>query len=368
MAMPSGRFFGWVIGGTLPAALGADWLTSAWDQNAGMRSPHRAWRRRRRRPGAGCSTCSGCRPDPPSASPPARRWPTSPAWRPPASTCWPAPVGTSSGSGWSGGPKVAVLVGAERHDSVDLALRYLGLGAPTPVAADDQGRDRAGRARRRPSRPSTGRRSWCCRRATSTPAPTTRSRECIALAHDHGAWVHVDGAFGLWAAASPALRHLVAGVDGRRLVGDRRPQDPERRRTTAASASSRDPSALQAAMACTADYLIQRRRRPDPFDQVPELSRRARGVPVVGGAARPRPHRRRATWSSGSPRHARAFAAGVADVPGAEVLNDVVFTQVCARVRRRRTHPGGDRSGCSPTGRPGCPGPGGTGATCCGSR
>ena len=131
--------------------------------------------------------------------------------------------------GLVGSPGVRVIVGEERHDSVDLVLRYLGLGAPEPVAADDQGRMR---------------RRWPCADALDAGdgRPTVVAlqagnvhsgafdpfAEAIAVAHEHGAWVHVDGAFGLFAGASPRHRHLVARVRGRRLVGHRRPQDAQR--------------------------------------------------------------------------------------------------------------------------------------------
>ena len=114
--------------------------------------------------------------------------------------------------GLVGGPPVRVLVGAERHDTVDLALRYLGLGLPEPVAADDQGRVRADAL-------------LAALEAGDAAVPTIVAlqagnvhsgafdpfAEVIDAAHERGAWVHVDGAFGLWAAASPTYRHLARG-------------------------------------------------------------------------------------------------------------------------------------------------------------
>src|SRR3954452_10277903 len=140
VAIPSGRFFGMVIGGSLPAALGADWLTSAWDQNVGLRALTPA--------GAAVEEVAG-------------RWLLDLLGLPTESavgfvtggtmanfTCLAAArdtvlrhVGWDVGTnGLVGSPGVRVLVGQERHDTVDLTMRYLGLGAPEPVAADDQGR------------------------------------------------------------------------------------------------------------------------------------------------------------------------------------------------------------------------------------
>ena len=123
----------------------------------GCGSRPRPPRRSRRWPRSGCSTCSACPPARTSASSPARRWRTSPA-SPPA-----RPRARRAGwdvarDGLTGAPRVHVLVGAERHDTVDLALRYLGLGRPTPVAADEQGRVRSRRAGRG-ARSDAGRRA-----------------------------------------------------------------------------------------------------------------------------------------------------------------------------------------------------------------
>jgi glutamate/tyrosine decarboxylase-like PLP-dependent enzyme len=138
--------------------------------------------------------------------------------------------------------------------------------------------------------------------------------------------VHVDGAFGLWAAASPSYRHLTAGMD----AADSWATDAHKTLNVPYDCGVvvvRDHAALTAAMTVQGDYLIQ--GGDDPLDRVPELSRRARGVPVWAAL--------RAMGRSGVAgmvdrmcRHAHAFAEGIAGIDGAEVVNDVVFTQVCA--------------------------------------
>ena len=147
----------------------------------------------------------------------------------------------------------------------------------------------------------------------------------IALARKHGAWVHVDGAFGLWAATSPRLRHLVAGheaadswaTDAHKTLNV--PYDCGIVVVAPAGAAGGDGDAGQ---------LPRAGRAGDPVDSVPELSRRARGVPVWA-ALRSLGRSGVAELVDRLAANARAIAAGIAAVPGAEVLNDVVFTQVC---------------------------------------
>jgi glutamate/tyrosine decarboxylase-like PLP-dependent enzyme len=154
-------------------------------------------------------------------------------------------------------------------------------------------------------------------------------REAIGLAHERGAWVHVDGAFGLWASACPELRHLVDGV------GDADSWATDAHKTLnvpydCGIAAVRDPSAMRAAFGVHTDYLIADQSGPgDPYEKVPELSRRARGVPVWA-ALRSLGRDGVAGLVGGLAQRARAIADLVAQIDGASVLNDVVYTQVCA--------------------------------------
>ena len=326
MAMPSGRFFGWVIGGTLPAALGADWLTGAWDQNAGMRYAT---------PGvvAAEEAAAGWLLDLLGLPPGSAVGFTTGATMASFTGLAAARQRVLAGAGWdverlglAGGPKITVLVGAERHDSVDLALRYLGLGVPTPVAADDQGRV-VPAALADALAAAEGPTIVVLQAGNLHSGAYDPFGECISRAHDHGAWVHVDGAFGLWAAASPTLRHLVAGV----ADADSWATDAHKTLNVPYDCGAcvvADPQPLQAAMSVRTSYLVRASDVPDPFDKVPELSRRARGVPVWA-ALRSLGRAGVVDLVEGLAAHARAIADGVAAVPGAEVLNDVVFTQVC---------------------------------------
>jgi glutamate/tyrosine decarboxylase-like PLP-dependent enzyme len=325
MAIGSGRFFGWVMGGTLPAALGADWLVSAWDQNTGMRYPT---------------------PGTTGVEEVAATWLLDLLGLPAASG-----VGFVTGAtmanftglaagrhhvltkadwnldrdGLTGGPKVTVLVGEDRHTSVDVALRYLGLGAPTPVAADDQGRIRPD-ALAAALAEVDGPLLLALQAGNLHSGAFDPFAECVDLAHEHGAWVHVDGAFGLWAAASPGLEHLVEGMDR----ADSWATDAHKTLNTpydCGIAIVRDPKPLRDAFGIQASYLIHAADHGDPLDRVPEMSRRARGVPVWA-ALRSLGRSGVAALVDGLAANAAAIAEGIAAVPGAEIVNDVVYTQV----------------------------------------
>ena len=323
VGIPSGRFFGMVIGGSLPAALGADWLTSAWDQNVGLRALTPA--------GAAVEEVAG-------------RWLLDLLGLPPGSavgfvtgatmanfTCLAAArdtvlrrAGYDVQSGLAGGPRVRVVVGAERHASVDLPLRFLGLGDPHVVTADERGRLRAD-ALRDSLDGADGPTIVVLQAGNIHSGDFDPFAACVAVAHEHGAWVHVDGAFGLWAAVSPRWQEQVRGLaDADSWATDAHktlnvPYD-------SGLAIVRDPDALASSMAMHGDYLIQ--ASGDPQERTPELSRRARGF-ATWAALRSLGRSGVVELVERLARHARAFADGAREIPGCEVLNDVVFTQVC---------------------------------------
>jgi glutamate/tyrosine decarboxylase-like PLP-dependent enzyme len=324
VAMPSGRFFGFVIGGSHPAALGADWLVSAWDQNTVLRQVTPAM--------AGVEELAGS-------------WLLDLLGLPAGSG-----VGFVTGAtmanftgiaagrdallhraGWdpsaglAGAPPVRVLAGEDRHVSVDVALRYLGLPAATLVEADEQGRMRAD-ALGDALAETQGQPTIVLLQAGNLHSGACDPfAECVPVAKEHGAWVHVDGAFGLWAAASPTYRTLTNGME----QADSWATDAHKTLNVpydCGIAVVRDAAALSAAMGAKTDYLMAD-ASGDPIDRGPELSRRARGVPVWAVL--------RSLGRSGVTemvdrmcRHASTFAEAAAPIDGAEVLNDVVFTQV----------------------------------------
>ncbi|MEC5181107.1 pyridoxal phosphate-dependent decarboxylase family protein [Arthrobacter sp. CG_A4] len=338
MAMPSGRFFGWVIGGTLPAALAADWLVSAWDQNAGMRYATPATAAIEEAAGGWLLELLGL----PAESDVGFTTGATMAnftglaaarWRLMAEAGW-----DLDGDGLAGAPKIHCFVGQERHDTIDLGLRYLGLGRPTPVPADRQGRiipaelDRA-LERALDGAPSRANRSGRAPALVCLQAGNLHSgafdpfAEAIAVAKSHGAWVHVDGAFGLWAAAVPELSRLTAGLQ----LADSWGTDAHKTLNVPYDCGIvvvRDAQALRSAMGVHTSYLIHEGGgAADPFEKVPELSRRARGV-SVWAALKSLGRDGVAGQIRELVRRAGQLAEQLSALDGVEVLNDVGYTQV----------------------------------------
>lgn len=327
MAMPSGRFFGWVIGGTLPAALASDWLVSAWDQNAGLRYATPAMAAIEESAGTWLLELLAL----PAGSDVGFVTGATMAnftgmaagrWRLLANAGW-----DLDGDGLSGAPRIRCFVGRERHGTVDLALRYLGLGRPTVVEADDQGR-MIPAALEAACAEGSGPALVCLQAGNLHSGAFDPFPETINIARKHGAWVHIDGAFGLWAAAVPELAQLTHGYEGADSWGT----DAHKTLNVpydCGIAIVRDASALRSAMGLHTSYLIQDPEGPgDPFEKVPELSRRARGVPVWA-ALKNLGRDGVAAQVRGLAAAASNIAAGLAGLDGVEVLNDVGYTQVC---------------------------------------
>ncbi|WP_327411680.1 pyridoxal phosphate-dependent decarboxylase family protein [Streptomyces sp. NBC_01233] len=326
-AFPSGRFYGFVVGGTEPAALAADWLVSAWDQNCVMRAVSPAYTAAEEIAGAWLLGLLGL----PGDS--AVGFTTGATMA--NFTCLAAGRdAVLRGAGWNvardglaGGPPVRVIAGEDRHMAVDLALRYLGLGRPELVKADGQGRIGPEALRHTLAEGGRSPTIVVLQAGEIHSGAFDAFAETIRAAREAGAWVHVDGAFGLWAAASPRHAHLTAGcADADSWATDAHktlnvPYD-------CGLAIARDPLALRAAMGLQGDYLIQH-EHGDPIDKVPELSRRGRAF-TVWAALRSLGRSGVADLVDRLCRHASEFAAGIAAIDGATVLNDVVFTQVCA--------------------------------------
>lgn len=315
------RYFGFVVGGSLPVTTAAAWLSAAWDQNAAMAvlSPVAArleevaltWLSGLFGLPQGCGGgfVSGASVANFTALAAARH-------------------ALLSRSGWDvgarglyGAPELKVVVSGEIHVTVLKALSLLGLGRERLVRApvDDQGRLRASALP-----PLDALTLICVQAGNVNTGSFDPFAEICARAKQAGSWVHVDGAFGLWAAASPAKRGLVAGaaeadswaVDAHKWLNT--PYD-------GAVAFCRDPQALRAAMASDAAYLVMGEGR-EPSHYVPELSRRARGVEIWAAL--------RSLGKSGVAdlverccRHAARFAEGLR-AAGFTVLNDVVLNQV----------------------------------------
>lgn len=329
VGIPGGRFFGFVIGSTLPAALAADWLVSAWDQNSGSAMLTPATVALERVAGqwmlellglpetASVGFVTGCQLANFTCLAAARHAVL-------ARAGW-----DLADRGMRGSPPVRFVVGADRHGSIDRAARLLGVGRAeiTVVDSDAQGRMEPV-ALERTLEHGEGPLIVCLQAGEVHTGAFDDLAALIPIAHRNAGWVHVDGAFGLWAAASPALAHLTEGA----AAADSWATDAHKTLNVpydCGMAIVRDPADSIAAFRTGGDYLVY--TGLDPWDVTPELSRRARGVPAWAAL--------RSLGSSGVAAlidrlHANALtmAEGLAAIDGVQVMNDVVYTQVMFRL------------------------------------
>lgn len=322
MAMAGPRFFGFVIGGSLPTTLAANWLATAWDQNTGLYNST-----------PGTSHFEEV----------ALRWMVDVLGLP-TGTAGAFVTGTTVAHicslatarhavldrvGWNveadglfGAPPITVIVGAEAHPTLFKALGVVGLGRTrvVKVPVDDQGRMRADKLP-----PIGGPTIVCVQAGNVNTGSFDPIREICEKVKGTGAWVHVDGAFGLWARVAPSRAHLADGLeladswstDGHKWLNV--PYD-------SGIAFVRDGEALRAAMSISAEYLPTVSAHRNPSDYTPELSRRGRGVDIWAALR----HLGRSGLSEmieRSCRQARRFADGLS-AAGFDILNDVVLNQV----------------------------------------
>jgi glutamate/tyrosine decarboxylase-like PLP-dependent enzyme len=326
------RYFGFVVGGSLDAATAADVLTTGWDQPAfnAATSPAAAvvedvaggWLKELLGVPAGAAfgfATGGQGANTVSLAAARHQVLAEAGW-------------DVEQDGLLGGPPVRVVANGQRHATIDRALRLLGLGAGAiePVATDDQGAiDVADLARVLATAPP-GPTIVCLQAGNVNTGAVDDLGAAADVAHDHGAWVHVDGAFGLWAAASPATRHLTAGgdradswaTDGHKWLNV--PYD-------SGYAFCAHPDAHAAAMSFTAAYLTGHGQGGlrAPSDYVPESSRRARGF-ATWAALRQLGRTGVADLVDRCCGLARRFAEQLAEIDGVSVANDVVLNQVLA--------------------------------------
>jgi len=325
------RFFGFVTGGSLPAATAADWLVSTWDQNPGVfvlsplisvvEEAAAKWVRETAGLGEDWSVgfTTGCQMASFTGLAAARRHVLS-------AVGWDV-----ESQGLFGAPPIDVVVGDEAHYTIFNALRLLGLGATRlrRVPTDDQGRMRADELR------STlaGGTGPCivCAQAGNVNTGAFDPLDPIAdAARERGAWLHVDGAFGFWAAAAPARRHLVAGIHRADSIAT----DAHKWLNVPYDCGivlTAHPMVHRQAMTTGAAYIVESPSERDPHEFVPEESRRGRAVPVYA-ALRTLGRNGLAELVERNCRLAARMADRLRSDPRVTILNDVVLNQVLVRV------------------------------------
>ena len=325
IGMAGPRFFGFVIGGALPASVATNWLTTAWDQNACMHEVTPAASRLEGialqwlvdvlglPTGTGAGFVTGTTVANFSALAAARhKVLTDAGW-------------DVEADGLIGAPEVTIIVGGEAHPTLTKSLGLLGFGRNrvTRVAVDDQGRMITSQL------PGiSGPTIICTQAGNVNTGAFDPVGEICDVARPQGAWVHVDGAFGLWAAASPSLDSQTQGLN----KADSWATDAHKGLNVpydSGIAFVRNPDDLKSAMSITADYLVTDSTHRNPSDFTPELSRRARGIDIWA-ALRTLGRSGLAAMIDRNCHLARRFADGFRDA-GFEILNEVVLNQVLVR-------------------------------------
>ena len=326
-----GRFFGWAIGGSLPAALAADWLTSTWDQNAALYAcgPAAAiaeevaggWLKEilGLPQGVSFALVSGCQMAHVTCLAAARHALL-------AKCGWDV-----EGQGLYGAPRIRILTNSKRHGSIERAVRLLGLGHSLvmDLPTDASGRVESDALEKELQKDSVSPTIVVLQAGDINTGACDHFDVLIPLAKRHQAWVHVDGAFGLWAAASPRYKHLVKGVeeadswatDGHKWLNV--PFD-------CGYAFVAHPEAHQAAMSHRASYLTFDAEARDEIDWNPEWSRRARGFPTY---AAPRQLGREGVSNlvERCCAHAHSIVMRIGQLPGVQILCEPTINQGLVR-------------------------------------
>ena len=325
-----GRFFGWVIGGGTPVSIAADWLTSAWDQNAAAYacSPAAAiieevvaeWMKDilGLPQQASYAFVTGCQMAHVTALAAARH-------KVLADKGW-----SAERQGLAGSPPIRVLVG-EHHETLLRALRHLGIGTDAVVQVEkkDDGTINLGALKteleKNPHMPTiVSLAAGDLNRGAFDPFD-----EACDLAHAYNAWVHIDGAFGLWVASSPRYRHLVKGIE----KADSWATDAHKWLNVpydSGMAFVADPESHKMAMTMPAAYKVEVEDVRDQFEWGPEWSRRARGIPLYA-ALRTLGRNGVAEMVERCCDLTRDFVSKLGDLPGVEVLTTPVINQGLVR-------------------------------------
>ncbi len=320
------RYFGFVVGGSVPAALVADWLVSAWDQNAGIFALSPLASTIEQVTGSWLRDLAGL----PSTM--SFGFVTGGHMANFTSlACARHSILRQAGwdveaNGLNGAPPIEICVNEESHYTIFMALRLLGLGSARvrKIPADEQGRMRADRlaaALRKTSGPCI-----VCAQAGNVNTGAFDPLPTIAdVAKERGAWLHVDGAFGLWAAASPKHAHLVHGIERADSIAS----DAHKWLNVPYDCGlvfCADEAAHRGAMSLAAAYIVATSMERDPHEFVPEESRRARAIPVYAALCS-LGRRGLAEIIERNCRQARRFGDALR-AAGFEVLNEVVLNQV----------------------------------------